>query len=647
MKNVTVDEFCNIKSLSNPSFSPNGKHFCFVMSKPDKEKNKYFSYICELKGKKVVKLTSGGKEGSFFFLDENNIVFAGNREEEKDDFGSKFYKLPLSGGEASLFLSFPINISSLTPLKSGDFLAVGTMIPGYEELYKGDKKLLEKYKKEQKENEDYETVDRNPWWWNGSTFTKSAYSALFFYDFKKKKLKLISKIGESVSGVKAKNGFVWYLASKVAPRLSMSDGTLYKTDLATFETTKIAENTDKFVMQAVVPADDFCYLLAHDNKYGLNTDVDFYKISCEDNKISLAAKYGEAIGTSVGTDVRHGGGRELKAVGNTLYFISTVFDQACLFKLDGGVVTKLTDNLGSVDSFDVCGDKLRLVALLDMRPQEIYDENLTRLTNFNPLKDKFVSIPEKFVFDRDGHELHGFVLKPKDYEKGKKYPVIFDIHGGPKTVYGEVYYHEMQYWASLGYFVIYTNPTGSDGRNSFMDIRGKYGAVDYDDLMAFCDKALELYPDMDKNNLFETGGSYGGFMTNWIIGHTDRFSACASQRSISNWFSFFGVSDIGVEFAVDQCAADPWKDTEKMWAESPLKYAPNVKTPTLFIHSFEDYRCPIDQGYQMFTALTNFGVETKMVLFKGENHELSRSGKPKHRIKRLNEITSWFEKHKK
>ena len=165
--------------------------------------------------------------------------------------------------------------------------------------------------------------------------------------------------------------------------------------------------------------------------------------------------------------------------------------------------------------------------------------------------------------------------------------------------------------------------------------------------MAFCDAALAAWPDMDAEELFETGGSYGGFMTNWIIGHTDRFRACASQRSISNWFSFWGVADIGVEFAADQNAADPWNDPEKLWEHSPLKYADRARTPTLFIHSFEDYRCPIDQGYQMFTALIAHGVESRMVCFRGENHELSRSGKPSHRLKRLNEITGWFDSHRK
>ena len=139
------------------------------------------------------------------------------------------------------------------------------------------------------------------------------------------------------------------------------------------------------------------------------------------------------------------------------------------------------------------------------------------------------------------------------------------------------------------------------------------------------------------------GGSYGGFMTNGAIGHTDRFKAACAQRSISNWLSFYGVSDIGYYFASDQTNAEPWESFEKMWAQSPLKYADKVKTPTLFIHSDEDYRCPLEQALQMYTKIKLNGVDTKMYVFHGENHELSRSGKPKPRIKRLKEIKKWFD----
>ena len=158
---------------------------------------------------------------------------------------------------------------------------------------------------------------------------------------------------------------------------------------------------------------------------------------------------------------------------------------------------------------------------------------------------------------------------------------------------------------------------------------------------------LETYPAIDQSKVGVTGGSYGGFMTNWIIGHTDRFACAATQRSISNWISFYGTSDIGMFFAEDQIHGNVSNNPEKLWEHSPLKYADNIVTPTLFIHSDEDYRCPLEQGLQLYTAIVDKGVDTRFVLFHGENHELSRGGKPKHRVRRLEEITAWMEKYLK
>lgn len=651
MKKISIDEFINLKFISQPTFSPDGKNFCFVISTADKEKNKYISNIYSLKGTKVRQLTSGGKERSFIFVNKDTILFQANREEdEKSALSSTFYKISLSGGEAVKAFTLPIPVSKLIALPDGNFLAEGKTFPGFEELYTGDKKLKERYEKERKENEDYEIIEQVPWWFNGGSFNRGSYTSLFHYNVKKNKLTRLSDADFAVSGTKiTPDGKTAYLQGGVREPISQGskNRSLYKLDIATGEQTLVLQSTDEFTVKAFEPAQSFVLVAASNGSYGSNTDPDFYKLSY-DGSLELYAKHGRSIGSSIGSDVRYGGGTTLKTLGDVCYFITTIDDCSYLYKLENGEITALTEKEGSVDSFDVCGDKLIFTALYDMKAQELYDPSGKQLTRLNEaaLKNKYVASPEKLNIQCGDHDVHGFVLKPFEFVSGHKYPVIIDIHGGPKTAYGPVFYHEMQYWASLGYFVIYCNPTGSDGRGEFADIRGKYGTVDYDDIMAFCDEALKAYPEMDSENFFETGGSYGGFMTNWIIGHTDRFKACASQRSISNWFSFYGVADIGVRFSKDQNDSDPWSNPEKLWWHSPMKYADKCKTPTLFIHSFEDYRCPIDQGYQMFSALLDHGVEAKMVCFKGENHELSRSGKPLHRIKRIDEITKWFNGHR-
>jgi dipeptidyl aminopeptidase/acylaminoacyl peptidase len=307
-----------------------------------------------------------------------------------------------------------------------------------------------------------------------------------------------------------------------------------------------------------------------------------------------------------------------------------------------------------MDGIEIMNNQFYSIALYKQKLQELYQLDLinqkqTQLTSFNRkvLSTKYVAVPKELVVKAAGHTVKGWVLLPKDYDASKKYPAIMDIHGGPKTVYGKVFFHEMQYWANEGYVVFFANPRGSDGKGDrFADIRGKYGTIDYDDLMAFFDLVMKKYPSIDQSHVFVTGGSYGGFMTNWIVGHTNQFKAAATQRSISNWLSFHGTSDIGFYFSKDQTSGHPNFNTDLLWMQSPMKYAMAIETPLLFIHSDQDYRCPIEQAMQLFTIVKEKGVPTKFVWFKGENHELSRSGKPQARIKRLAEITSWFEQYK-
>ena len=653
MKSVAVDEFSRFSFVSDIRYSPRGDRLCFVVSRADTAKNAYSSDIYTLAGKKPLRLTGDGKSGAFIWLDNDTVLFPAQREKtETPPVGSTWYALSLTGGEAQKKFSFPIPVSEILPLDNGDLVCAGTVYPGYEDLYKGDRKLAEKYRKESRENEDYEVVTAAPWWWNGSTYTRGAYDILFHYDAKKRKLTPLSGFGCGVSDLKLSpdGQYVYFRSARVVPLFDPYGGELRRLCLKTRETeTVFAESSAAFLHGYALGESFGVLLLADSRKMGGNTNPDFFRLDYRTGEVTPYAAFGESVGSSVGTDIRRGGGYSMKMPGDTLWFISTLSDSAYLMKLENGRITKALDREGSVDSFDISPDgRPVLSALFDMKGTELYDGTGKQLTHFNDkvLSGKYVARPERCDAENAGHDVRGFVLKPAGYDPDKKYPVILDIHGGPKIVYGPVYYHEMQYWAGKGYFVIFCNPTGSDGRgNAFADITGRYGTVDYDDIMAFTDKALAAYPAMDETRLFETGGSYGGFMTNWIVGHTDRFRACATQRSISNWFSFFGVSDIGTMFTEDQNRASPWKDPEKLWDQSPMKYIDRCRTPVLLIHSLEDYRCPVDQGYQMFSALVAHGVEARLVLFRGENHDLSRTGKPKHRVRRLTEITEWFDSH--
>lgn len=383
-------------------------------------------------------------------------------------------------------------------------------------------------------------------------------------------------------------------------------------------------------------------------KFGLNQNPDLYVL--KENNLKKVADWGFCLGNTVGSDCAVVGGNTMLMHEDGLYFTTTVKDHVELFRYSG-TFERVFAMDGTIQSFAYRENELLLIGAEKAKLQEVYcvkDDMLQCLSAFNDLQT-FASVPQPITYKGyDGEELLGYVMYPKDFEADKQYPAILDIHGGPKTVYGTIFYHEMQVWASEGYFVFYCNPHGSDGdSNEFADIRGKYGTIDYEDIMNFVDEVVKTIPQIDPKRIGVTGGSYGGFMTNWIIGHTNRFAAAASQRSISNWISFSQTSDIGPYFTQDQQDANMDENVEKLWFHSPLRYAKNVETPTLFIHSDEDYRCPLSEGIQMLNALLDRDIEARMCVFHGENHDLSRTGKPKHRIRRLNEITNWMNAHLK
>ncbi|ALC91924.1 peptidase [Bacillus sp. FJAT-18017] len=281
----------------------------------------------------------------------------------------------------------------------------------------------------------------------------------------------------------------------------------------------------------------------------------------------------------------------------------------------------------------------------------ITDGTLTRLTSVNEsfLTGRTLSKAEPLTFEgSEGHFLNGWIMKPAGFEEGKKYPLVLEIHGGPHAMYGNSYMNEFQILSSRGYAVLYINPRGSHGygQEHVNAVRGDYGGGDYQDVMAAVDYALETYDFIDENRLGVTGGSYGGFMTNWIVGQTNRFKAAVTQRSISNWVSFYGVSDIGYYFTEWQIGSG-LEDIEKLWKHSPLAYVKNIETPLLILHSEKDYRCPIEQAEQLFIAMKRLGKDAKFVRFPESNHELSRSGKPNLRIARLNYIADWFDQYLK
>lgn len=659
MENLKLKDFLDYKYLSNLEFSPNGENAGFVVNTTNYDDNNYQSNIWLLnnKTKKYLKLTSLNEERSFLWIDNSTIIFPATRDaklKEKVSQGEKwtaYYSIDINGGEADKYMQIPLMVTAIKMIDKDNFVLTAKYdnyginlneMTG-EERTKAIAKL--------KEEKDYEVLDEIPFWSNGGGFTNQKRNRLYLYNRVSNEVTPLTCEHTVVTYFSYKDGKVLYVGNVFEGKLEQREG-IFCYDIASKKTETLLPIDANFRVSYAEFLEDAVICALNDCKeYGMNQNPSFYVI--KNGKVELLKKHDTWMINTVGSDCRYGGGKAYRVVNGKLYFPTTVFKDSFLNTIDlAGNETVLTKANGSVDVYDVHGDEILFVGLRGIKLQEIYslkDGEETQLTSFNEnvYTDKKLSIPEKCNFVNDGIEIEGWVLKPVDYDETKTYPAILDIHGGPKTVFGEVFYHEMQVWANMGYFVFFCNPRGGDGRgNAFADIRGKYGTIDYDDLMKFTDVVLEKYP-IKADRVGVTGGSYGGFMTNWIIGHTDRFRCAASQRSIANWISKFGTTDIGYYFNADQNASTPWINQEKLWWHSPMKYADKAKTPTLFIHSEEDYRCWLAEGIQMFTALKYHGVEARLCMFRGENHELSRSGKPKHRVRRLEEMTNWFEKYLK
>jgi dipeptidyl aminopeptidase/acylaminoacyl peptidase len=282
-------------------------------------------------------------------------------------------------------------------------------------------------------------------------------------------------------------------------------------------------------------------------------------------------------------------------------------------------------------------------------PSSLDTGDLRRLTSANDaLQEELqLSAPEYLPYTGfEGWPMDGWVIKPPDFDPSKKYPLIVEIHGGPNTQYGYGFMHEMQLLAACGYVVLYTNPRGSlgYGHDFALAVRGAWAEKDSFDILAGVD-AVIAQGYIDTQRLGVIGGSYGGFMTNWLIGHSDRFRAAVTDRSVTNRVSFFGSSDIGWKFAADDLESAPYEEFERHVRMSPMTYVKDIHTPLLIIHSESDLRCNIEQAEQLFAALKYLDREVLFVRFEGQSHGLSRGGHPHSRLERLRHICKWFEQH--
>ncbi|PYT16109.1 MAG: hypothetical protein DMG59_11600 [Acidobacteria bacterium] len=343
--------------------------------------------------------------------------------------------------------------------------------------------------------------------------------------------------------------------------------------------------------------------------------------------------------------------------GKAIYFGSGVKGETHVYRLDvaTGQIRPLTSGPRGVHGFaahDASG-KLVYIAndfehLDDLYARDDAGGPERQLTHLNAelwSKLSLAKVERVPYTAEDGLPIDGFLVKPVGWEPGKKYPMVLSIHGGPAGMYGVDWFHEFQVYAGRGWAVFFCNPRGSTGygRKFQRAVALEWGGKAYTDIMTGVEQVLKRNPWIDRDRLGVTGGSYGGFMTNWIITHTNIFKAAVTLRSISNFISDDGTRD-GAYGHERDFGGDIFHNFDLYWKYSPLKYVANVKTPTLVLHSDNDYRVPIEQGEQWFRALQHYRVTSEFVMFPRENHNLTRNGEPKHLVESLNWQCYWFDR---
>ena len=377
---------------------------------------------------------------------------------------------------------------------------------------------------------------------------------------------------------------------------------------------------------------------------------------------NLTASYDFDVDGSLSGDQRSPRGASPSGVvwsrdGRTLLIRVGERGEANLKRVDvaTGQIASITSGQQEIVSWTADGTATRLAAVAssqtllgDLRLIDSATGHSTKLTAFNDdlFSQLILSEPEELLYKSfDGRLIQGWILRPPTFDPTQKYPLVLEIHGGPHSAYGHTFMHQFQWLAAKGHVVLFTNPRGSSnyGQEFGNLIQFKYPGDDYKDLMAAVDEVLKK-GFVDQSRLGVTGGSGGGLLTNWVVTQTTRFSAAVSVRDISDWSGLWYSGD-NTLFTPTWFHKAPFEDPAEFAQRSPITFVTRIRTPMMFILGDEDWRTPPSAGgEQLFRALKYLKRPTVMVRFPGENHDLSRSGRPWHRVERLQHIAAWFDK---
>ena len=677
LRSITTEDLYSIKFLSRPRISPDGQRVAYVVTTIDEYRHEYHSaiWMAPTAGGEPRLFTTGSANASnpTWSPDGRWLAFVSNRETNVTDLDlkkqkkvekgkSQIWLIPSDGGEARQLTFMEHGASS--PVWSPDskwLLFSASVGPSDEQTPDG--KLLPKVR----------VIDRLCYRQDGVGFIHERRTHLFLIGIAGGEPRQLtggdcddrsaawSPDSTQIAFVSNRNEDRWRLPGDDLHVLSLKNGQpavlrrLTDASLSCFSPSWSSDGqTIAFIASPKVRAAEHFYL------YTVVVNTKQPIVSC------LSQEFEGSFMDLTNSDV---GDEQLapppgwSADGKTLYALASQRGSTRLYAISCQGTGKQPVTLAPGDvhvrdfSIDQSKNMLALLVADPVHPQEIFvrstepsaEMRCLSYANDGLIAELALSAPELITYaGADGWPIDGWILKPPDFNPARKYPLIVEIHGGPHSQYGYAFFHEMQLLAAQGYVIFYANPRGSVGYGyDFANaVRKAWGEKPATDILLGVDEVIKQ-GYIDEQRLGVIGGSYGGFMVNWLIGHCDRFKAAIADRSVSSMVSMFGCSDIGWDYIEDHMEALPWKDLDEYLHMSPITYVQNMRTPLLLLHGEQDQRCHLEQAQQLFAALKYMESDVQLVVFEGQSHGLSRGGHPKMRLERLRCITDWFAKYLK